>query len=149
MRIISKVVVAYLAFVVSVDAAADDYLSYFKQAGVEVTKVTGQTGSPVGSGFEIKAAYGYRPETAIEGHFVGVFLIKEGAFVEAIDLLPSERGLDFFPHIEEANKSHVVVSFLSDYGELKKRKYVLDLTKDKKLIEIIELAPAGIPDDLL
>lgn len=50
MRIISTVVVAYLAFVVSVDAVADDYLSYFKQAGVEVTKVIGQTGSPLGSG---------------------------------------------------------------------------------------------------
>lgn len=149
MRIISTVFGAYLALVVSADVAAADYLGYFKQAGAEVTEVIGQTGSSLGNGFEVKAAYGYRRETALEGHYVGLFLIKNGAFIETIDLLPSERGLDFFPHIEEANKSHVVVQFLSDYGELRKRKYVLDLTREKKLVEIIELSPAGMPDDLL
>lgn len=149
MRIIQAALVAHLILVTSADSAADDYLSYFKKANVEVTEVVGQTGSPIGNGFEIKAAYGYRPEIALEAHFVGVFLIKDGAFVEVIDLLPSERGLDFFPDIKEANKSYVVLSFRSDYGELKKRKYVLDLTKEKKLVEVIELVPAGIPDDLL
>ena len=149
MRIISTVFGTYLALVVSADVAADDYVGYFRQAGVDVTKVVGQAGSPLGNGFEIRAAYGYSPGAALKDHFVGLFLIKNGAFVETIDLLPSERGLDFFPHIEEANKSHVVVGFLSDYGELKKRKYVLDLARKKKLVEIIELEPAGIPDDLL
>lgn len=149
MRIVSTAFVACLALAVSANSVAADYLGYFKQAGIEVTKVVGQTGAPVGNGFEIKAAYGYRDDTALEGHFVGVFLVKDGALVEIIDLLPSERGLDFFPHIKEAKKSHVIVGFSSDYGELKKRKYVLDLTRQKKLVEIVEPIPAGIPEGLL
>lgn len=148
MRIVQAALVAYLTLITTGDSAADDYVSYFKKVNIEVTKVVGQTSSHIGNGFEIKAAYGYTPETALRRHFVGVFLIKDGAFVEVIDVLPSERGLDFFPRIQEASKSRVVVSFLSDYGELRKRQYVLDLTKEKKLVEVIELEPAGIPGNL-
>ena len=89
MRIVSTVFVAYLTLVASTDVVAADYLGYFKRAGVEVTEVVGETGSSIGNGVESKAAYGYTPETAFEGHYVGVFLIKNGALVETIDLLPS------------------------------------------------------------
>jgi hypothetical protein len=50
--------------------------------------------------------------------------------------------------IRESDKSHVTISFISDYGELDKRKYILDLGRDKKLVRIIPLPAEGIPDDL-
>jgi len=141
-------VLACLMLVPSISYSFDEYIDYFKSAKVDVDKAVGRRSAVLGDGYEITAAYGYKDATILKGHFVGVFLVRNGALVEVIDVLPSERNLDFFPIIGEADKFHAIISFVSDYGELAKRKYVFDLRKGKKLVVIVELPPKGIPKDL-
>lgn len=132
----------------SICCSSDEYIDYFKSAQLDVDQVIAGRSAALGSGHEIRTAYGYRLGRGLEGHFVGVFLVRNGALVEVVDVIPSERSLDFLPVIGEAGKSHAVISFVSDYGELAKRKYVFELHKAKKLVELIRLPAQGIPDDL-
>jgi hypothetical protein len=146
---VRALILACLILFPSIGYSFDGYIDYFKRANVDVDKTVERRSAALGDGYEIKAAYGYKDGSILKGHFVGVFLVKDGALVEVIDVLPSKRNLDFFPIIREAGKFHAIISFVSDYGELAKRNYVFDLQKDKKLVEIVELPPEGIPEDLL
>ena len=141
-------IIACLILLPSTGYSSDEYVDYFTQAKIVVDDVVGKSHALLGDGYEVRAAYGYPRGTTLQGHFVGVFLVRYGTLVEVIDLIPAERGLDFFPVIQEADESHAVISFVSDYGELAKREYILDLRKDKKLVQIVPLEAQGIPDDL-
>lgn len=143
------VILVCLILLPSVGYSSDEYVDYFTQARIVVDDVVGKRRAAIGDGYEVRAAYGYPHGSALKGHFVGVFLVRYGTLVEVIDVIPSERGLDFFPMIREADQSHVVISFVSDYGELAKRKCILDLRRDKKLVQIVPLEAEGIRDDLL
>ena len=142
------VILVCLILLPSMGYSSDEYVDYFTTAQIVVDNIVGKRRATIGDGYEIRAAYGYPQGSSLKGHFVGVFLVRRGTLVEVIDVIPSERGLDFFPMIKEADKSLVVISFVSDYGELAKRKYILDLRRDKKLVQVVPLEAAGIPDDL-
>jgi len=149
MKMMRTAILASLVLLPSMGYSSDEYAEYFRDAEIIVDDIVGKRTAVVGDGYEVRAAYGYPRGSTLKGHFVGVFLVKDGALVEVLDAIPSERGLDFFPLIKEATNSHVVISFFSDYGELARRKYVLDLEGDTKLVQIVPLDAEGIPDDLL
>lgn len=132
----------------SFDEYVDEEVEYFKSTNPAIDTVTGKREATLENGYRLSAAYGYPKGSSFKGHFVGVFLLRNASLIEVFDMIPSERGLDFLPIIEESSKSHVVISFISDYGELARRKYEFDLSKARKLIRIVRLPAEGIPDDL-
>lgn len=143
-----RVLLVCCVLIPSICSASDEYEDYFKHAELDVDQIIGERSAALGCGYEIRTAYGYRLGSDLKGHFVGVFLVRSGSLVEVVDVIPSERGLDFLPVIIEVGRSHAVISFVSDYGELAKRKYVFELKQAKKLIELVRLPAQGIPDDL-
>lgn len=72
----------------------------------------------------------------LEGQKIGIFVIDDASnkIVITLDVMQSERGHDFFPHILDTMGSETKVSFTSDYGVLAMKEYKFDL-KTMRLLE--------------
>ena len=128
--------------------ANEEMVDYFYVEGVNINKIYYSQTKEINSEFKFVVAYAVNTKTTWKDDTVGVFLVnKNGA--EILDIFPSERHKDFQPYIREFSEKELLVSVYSDYGELKKVKYIINLKAEKKLITRIELEPEGIPDDLL
>ena len=128
--------------------ANEEMVDYFYVEGVNVNKIYTSETKEINADFKFVVAYAVNTKTTWKDDTVGIFLVsKNGA--EILDIFPSERQKDFLPKIREFSSKELLVSVYSDYGELKKIKYIIDLNAEKKLVSRIELKPEGIPDDLL
>ncbi len=138
--------VFFIAYTMEV-SACEEIVNYFN-AESNVDEIYTSQSENINDEYTIVVAYAVNTELSELHHKVGVFIVNENG-VETLDLFPSERSYDFLPTIEELSTTELIVSVISDYGELKKIKYIINLQSEKKLVERIELKPSGIADDLL
>jgi hypothetical protein len=107
---------------------------------------------PIDRQISVFAAYALRDRDVcnkLDEHKIGIYVMdtKLNKILIKLDVIASERGCDFLPTILSATKSEAVVSFISDYGELAKRKYSFDLTK-KRFKSKSDLPVKGVPEDM-
>lgn len=139
------VVIVLASFSVSA-LASDGALKYFDQE-LALNKIYWSQSKNIDEQYSVVVAYAINTELSWEYHKVGIFLVNPQEFV-TLDIFPSERSYDFIPYIEAISDTELVVSVNSDYGELKKIKYLLNLSSETILVQRIELEPKGIPKDL-
>jgi hypothetical protein len=126
----------------------DELREYFRRSNLAVKEIYNSNHKFINDRYAIFAVVGYDPEKILEDEYVGIFLTNANGYVETLDIIPSERRLDFIPMIESASTSSATISIVSDYGELKRIKYTLNLSSSKKLVKTTQLQAAGIRDDL-
>ena len=129
--------------------ADEEMVDYFYVQGVNVNKIYSSQTKEINAEFKYVVAYAVNTKTTWKDDTVGVFLVSKKNGAEILDIFPSERHKDFLPSIREFSEKDLLVSVYSDYGELKKIKYIINLKAETKLVSRIELEPEGIPDDLL
>lgn len=140
------ILVIFIALIMDI-SASEEIINYFN-AESNVDEIYASRSENINNEYKIVVAYAFNTKLSWLHHKVGIFIVNENG-VEILDLFPSERGYDFIPAIEELSATELIVSVISDYGELKKVKYIINLQSEKKLVERIELEPRGIADDLL
>lgn len=71
----------------------------------------------------------------LDGQKIGIFVIDDASnkVVITLDVMQSERGNDFFPHILDTTRSEAKVRFTSDYAVLAMKEYKFDLNTMKLL----------------
>ncbi|HCU53799.1 MAG TPA: hypothetical protein DIC36_05815 [Gammaproteobacteria bacterium] len=76
----------------------------------------------------------------LSGQKIGIFIVDDISkkIIITLDIMQSERGNDFFPHILDVTQSGAKVSFTSDYAVEAMKEYKFDL-KTMKLLEAIRL----------
>ncbi|PCI66001.1 MAG: hypothetical protein COB26_11985 [Piscirickettsiaceae bacterium] len=140
------ILVIFISLTVDV-YASEEIVNYFNTES-NVDKIYSSQSKSINDEYTVVVAYAVNTKLSLLHHRVGVFIVNENS-VETLDLFPPVRIYDFLPTIKKLSTTELIVSFISDYGELKKVKYIINLQSEKKLVERIELKPEGIPDDLL
>lgn len=141
-----KWVVSVLTFL-SFEALADDEIIRYFGPESGLNEIYWSQSKEINEENSIVTAYAVNKDRGWHEDTIGIFLVKPDHIV-TLDVFPSERRYDFHPIIEELSITELIVSVRSDYGELKRIRYIFNLDSEPALVKRIELDPEGIPDDM-